>query len=68
MKRIWMMLISSLLLCGLLTACGGDSAPAEDAPPEEEAPKVISVAERGTAVSVMTAGEWESQYPDIYAS
>lgn len=30
--------------------------------------RTVSVAERGTAVTIMTASEWESQYPDIYAS
>ena len=69
MKRIWMMFASVLLLCGLLTACGGDSAPTDDASaPEEDTPKTVSVAEKGTAVSIMTASEWEGQYPDIYAS
>lgn len=69
MKRIWMMFASVLLLCGLLAACGGDSAPTDDASaPEEDTPKTVSVAEKGTAVSIMTASEWEDQYPDIYAS
>ncbi len=42
---------------------------ASDVPPEADgAARTVSVAEKGTAVTIMTASEWESQYPDIYAS
>lgn len=66
MKKIWLPLL--LLLCVSLTACGGETAPVGDATAPEEVVKTVSVAERGTSVTIMTASEWESQYPDIYAS
>ena len=62
------LLLLTLLLCLLLTACGG-TAPAEETDAEAAAEsKTVSVAERGTAVQVMSASEWEEEYPEIYAS
>lgn len=70
MKKIWMMLLAAIMVCGLLTACGSktETPEAGNDTPTEETVKTVTVAEKGTAVEVMTMDRWKDEYPDIYAS
>ena len=75
MKKFWMLLLTALML---LTLCACQDKAAEEVPgdapaPEEtvqpeETDRKAQVVQTGSGVTVKSAQDWATEYPEIYAS
>lgn len=70
MRKLCIFAIIALVLTGI-TACkktSSKNAVVAKTSEQTAAKKIASVAEKGTSVKIITAGEWAEKYPEIYAS
>ena len=77
MKKLWILLLAALMVmtfCACQDETPADSAqtptnPGSSASPDAESQRpVAQVVETGSGVTVKSAADWASTYPDVYAS
>ena len=67
MRKLCIFAIIALVLTGI-TACKKTSSKNAVVTKTREQTAAKKIAEKGTSVKIITAGEWAEKYPEIYAS